>query len=551
MRLGQDLEETTVNLLRMGNSRGVKAARQCFPSFGTLKWGVLATVMGLCGIFSSHAKSQDSTSATRSSSGRPASAETEKLSTYTNAAWGISFQYPAKYVFEELNAPSERIPSWRLGRMFDRHPGQFLVAMVEIPKELFPGTDLTSAIFGVSANRNVAKQECWTVVVGQNDRPTHTIMLDGVEFHWSEGADAPLAAAFRDYAGFSNGVCYEIETVVATMRMGPPEGVARVDEKDLESRMDALLHSLKMVPSNPAENSPQIHSFTVEDLSSPSSPNTYRIQWQVTGATEKQVTIDLNCFADSSLMDVTEVGNGGTAFPCGELKSVATLSGSLNLKIANHTGVLVPLEIRLLALGREPVTRTVKISLPVQPVVWGKTFNGRFMGKAQISEFFPGVNSGLFGDSFSAHETVWFGTTSVSAVTRDSRHLEFTVPSSLPSGVVSLYVEDERGRSNSLTARINWIQPHIGAVNRIPALPGHDISLVPGQRVSVTGGGFTSNNTVWIGTTNVAAKSDDRFPQYGLNFSVPVSLQTGSYPLYVTNELGKTNVITAIVVEAH
>ena len=53
----------------------------------------------------------------------------------------------------------------------------------------------------------------------------------------------------------------------------------------------------------------EIRSFTAE--MAPQSTNIYRVKWQITGASVADTTLDLNCFVDLSLMEVTNVGNGG------------------------------------------------------------------------------------------------------------------------------------------------------------------------------------------------------------------------------------------------
>jgi hypothetical protein len=551
----QSSEQCLWQRIRVGRNRSktrrARSGRERFP-WKTISSGSAAflAVMLLGGVFLPTAISNVATSHPQTPKGTKANAGKEKLYTYKNAEWGISFQYPDNYVLRESNESVERNPSWRFGRTIDRHPGEVFVASVEIPTELYPGTDLTAAIFGVSANRNLTKEECWAVAAPGNDSPVDTITLDEIEFHWSEGGDAVSAAGFHDYAGFSNSTCYEIETVVKTMRSGPPEGVMHVDEDELARRMDTLLNSLKLHAATGAANLPTIHSFTAEQLAQQFSPNIYRLRWEVTGASEKQVTIDLNCFTDLSLIEISGVGKRGDAFPCGELKEVSSLAGTLDLKIDNHTGVVLYPEVRLLALGREPVTKTVKISLPVQPVIRGQGQNGQPLGRAaigQVYSVYPGIKLELVGAAFSDHETIWIGSTSLSAGSSDGRRLEFAVPTSLAAGTVPLYVEDERGKSNQVMVRIISRPPRVSLVNRVYTPEPQEPPLVPGRRVRIIGTGFTSNNTVWIGTVSAVAESDDRYPQFGVYFSVPASLQPGKYSLYITNELGKSNVVTVTV----
>jgi hypothetical protein len=498
-------------------------------------------------LLSVHGRLRNSFKSTQSSQEKMTPRETTMLLRFESREWGITFQYPANYVLKEVNGPVKGNSSWIFGQKDDGHPGGVLIAIVEIPKELFPGTDLTAAVFGISANRYVTKGECLAAAEVPYRDEVHTAELGGIEFRWSAGVDGPMAAGFREYAGYANGVCYEIETVVATTRFGPPEGSVRVDLEDVDRRMKALVNTLKIDPKSVAENVPEIRSFTVDEESQ--QANVYRLHWQVIGASETQVSIDLNCFTDLSLIEVADAGKGAK-FPCRQLNAVTSLDGSLNLKMENHTGITLNPELRLLALGRDPVAQIVKISVPTQAVIRGPTQNGRFAGKVAVTSIYPGVQSGWFGEAFSPHETVRIGSISFPAESPDGRHLEFLVPISLAAGTVPLYFEDKRGKSNEVMVNVVRSQPHINFAIPAADRSSRDEPLVPGQRARVVGIGFTSSSTVFIGTTAVPAEGDPRFPQSGLYFTVPTSLKPGSYSLYVSDELGKSNEVAVTVVEA-
>ncbi len=210
-----------------------------------MKFGVLLATAFLSGIVSPIVKSQEASPSTQRLKSAAVNSKTAKLNTFNSEEWGISFMYPDTYALKESNAPVEPSANWYPGRSIDGHPGEVQLVTVEIPNDLFPGTDLRLAIFSLSANRHMTREECWASVSG-NERTVAKADFDGVEFRWSEGGDAPSAAGFKDYAGFANGTCYEIETVVVTTRHGPPEGTSRVDQADLDRRMNEMLSSFKI-----------------------------------------------------------------------------------------------------------------------------------------------------------------------------------------------------------------------------------------------------------------------------------------------------------------
>jgi len=513
-----------------------------------VKFGVLLATAFLSGIVSPIVKSQEASPSTQRLKSAAVNSKTAKLNTFNSEEWGISFMYPDTYALKDSNAPVEPSANWYPGRSIDGHPGEVQLVTVEIPNDLFPGTDLRLAIFSLSANRHMTREECWASVSG-NERTVAKADFDGVEFRWSEGGDAPSAAGFKDYAGFANGTCYEIETVVVTTRHGPPEGTSRVDQADLDRRMNEMLSSFKIHSVKAPQNLPSILSFTVETLSPPSPPASYRFRWDVTGASERQVTIDVNCFTDVSMIEVTDLQNGGTAVPCGELKEVSPSNGSVELSFANHTGVVLHPEVRLLANGKVPVSRTVEISLQTMAVIRGTTYQGRDLNGSTYIQLYPGQKYVIYGPSFLPNETVWIGETSVPAVCADGRHLEFSLPSTKSGGSFAFYVQDARGKSNVLTARVVRSQPRISFYIPADAPPAQssnmrNVPVVRGQRIRLVGVGFTTHNTVWIGSASVDSEADDGYPQYQLYFTIPNSLEAGSYALSVTNDLGKSNEIT-------
>ncbi len=480
--------------------------------------------------------------------GEVTKAERVKRNTYESERWGISFQYPDTYTVDESNAAVRPQTEWRPGLLNDGHPGEVQLVTIQIPNELFPKTDLTQAIFGLSANQHLTRDECAASVSGEY-RTVSTLIIDHVEFHWSGGADAPSATGFKDYAGFANGTCYEIEIAVVTTRFGPPEGTSQVDQAELDRRMNEILHSIKTrSPTNVPSNTPSIRAFTLEALSPPSPPSSYRLSWDVAGAADGQVTIDMNCFTDVSLVEVSDL-QSHDVFRCGELREVSASKGSLDLSFANHTEVLLQPQMRLLAAGREPVSKTLEISLPTMAVIRGLTLRGRDLNNGPYVQLYPGQNYVLHGAAFMPNEKVWIGETSVPATAIDERHVEFSAPSDLTGERVRFYVEDARGKSNILTARVVRVQPRISFYVSADASPMQSREMrngpvVPGQRIRVVGAGFTSHNTVWIGSTNAESEPDDRLPQFEFYFTIPNSLSAGTYPFWVTNDLGKSNEIT-------
>jgi uncharacterized protein (TIGR03437 family) len=476
-----------------------------------------------------------------------------KLATYNNEKWGISFQYPSNYILTELNEPAinNGLQSWQ---MFDGHPGEIQLVQLVFPDNLFPGTDLSGASLALDVNRNLSREECFAATSPDSDHPEHRSTFDGIEFRWTEAGDAPSATLFRDYGGFANGTCYEIQTAIMTTRFGPPPGITRVNQDAVQALFYKILQSIKFHPAGinaGVQNIPSILSFRTERPEGESFPlNARRFSWEVTGADADQVTLDFPCSAlpfTSSVLapDATEQ----SSISCGSMNPLGSLSGSIILELPNHTGLIYSIAVRLLVQGREAASKTIDVELPSTALLLLPTFNGQVLDSSAFRRFSPGLHAGLFGSAFIDEETVWIGSVSFPAHTLDPRHIEFTIPASIPAGEFPLHVSDARGKSNVLTVIIERLRPRIAYVNNPPGRPDSADPIFPGQVVRIVGNGFTSNNFVTIGATKVAGGAAD-FVGFQLYFTVPTSLAPGTYPLFVTSDLGETNRVTITVIGA-
>lgn len=79
--------------------------------------------------------------------------------TYVNRTYGLSLQYPRKYSLKtgddaELELNGSSMP------MDFAKPGGVTVAAFEMPRALYPGTDLNQAFLMVNVNRNLSAGEC-------------------------------------------------------------------------------------------------------------------------------------------------------------------------------------------------------------------------------------------------------------------------------------------------------------------------------------------------------------------------------------------------------
>jgi hypothetical protein len=116
---------------------------------------------------------------------------------------------------------------------------------IEIPNGFYPGTDFDSGYFTLSIDAGLKKDECDSTLKADKDAKPQTVNINGVEYRWVETSSGGHgeSAKVRDYAGFANDTCYELETGVKTKN----DGISReIDPDQVLRRLDPMLISVKI-----------------------------------------------------------------------------------------------------------------------------------------------------------------------------------------------------------------------------------------------------------------------------------------------------------------
>jgi len=170
---------------------------------------------------------------------RPANA------TYVNGAYGVSFSYPRKYSLQTGNKNSSvPVPASFL------KPGMVDVASVDMPDDLYPETDFSSALLKVSVNTSMTELECANFVVndksGDAEKPTN-IKLGSNEFTELErmSGEPTHQSDLKYFHLFKNGACYEFALDVETARK-PDDALAQTDRGKVFSQLEKILTTAKI-----------------------------------------------------------------------------------------------------------------------------------------------------------------------------------------------------------------------------------------------------------------------------------------------------------------
>ena len=182
---------------------------------------------------------------------RPAPRESA-LSAYTSAEYGVEFRYPRNYALEEREP--EDLPGVRSeAELQSEQPGAVLVATVVVPEDSYPNTNFAGGSLQFGVNRYLTAEGCRDFLISQTGDsigPTGVTTVQGVAFAWAENDEGDGGTEFfeRDYAGFSNGTCYEFFLRVGVGAASDEDGVRPADEKRILSHLEKIVSSLQIQP---------------------------------------------------------------------------------------------------------------------------------------------------------------------------------------------------------------------------------------------------------------------------------------------------------------
>jgi hypothetical protein len=186
--------------------------------------------------------------------------------TFSDPINGVSFRYPKTYVLKTGNEPSLDLAGMGPLQMNFVQAGGSNVAAVELPKNMYPGTDFGSAFFSVSVNPELSESECSQFAFPlslhqENDpgSPSKTspskAKIGGTEFSMVEDFGIGEQAAtdqnepsLKYYHRFENGNCYEFTTGVSiTPQTG--DDVKPVNRAQVFHKLEQILATVKVEPA--------------------------------------------------------------------------------------------------------------------------------------------------------------------------------------------------------------------------------------------------------------------------------------------------------------
>jgi len=171
--------------------------------------------------------------------------------TYKDQAYGVSFRYPRKYSLKSGDETDSASAPMNFVK-----PGGVTTVSVELPKDLYPNTDLASAFFGVNVNKSLTEEECGQFALPQpipSDKgivQPSKMALGALELQEVEdiSGEEMKQADTKYYHLFQNSVCYEFALSLSTESVGDDETITPVDREKVFRRLETILATVKIKP---------------------------------------------------------------------------------------------------------------------------------------------------------------------------------------------------------------------------------------------------------------------------------------------------------------
>ena len=177
--------------------------------------------------------------------------------TFSDPINGISFRYPKTYVLKTGSEPSLDVSGMGPVQMNFTQPGGSNVAAIELPRNSYPGTNFSSAFFGVSVNPELSESECsqfaFPLTLHSENEPGSPAKakFGGNEFSMVEEFAGDQTASDRKepdmkyYHRFENGNCYEFSMGVSTTpKVG--DNVKAINQEQVFKKLQQIMATVKI-----------------------------------------------------------------------------------------------------------------------------------------------------------------------------------------------------------------------------------------------------------------------------------------------------------------
>lgn len=179
-------------------------------------------------------------------------AKPHALATYSDPTYGVSFRYPNTYILKTGDEPQKDLAGLGPAEMNFVQPGGTTLAAVELPKNAFPGANVSSAFFTVSVNQNLSEGECTQFSSSDSSGPADdlspegTVKVGSLEFNQTEETLKDFDSKY--YHVFENGTCYEFGLGLGNAVNGDKRQLTEAEYEKVFDKLEKIFDTVKIEP---------------------------------------------------------------------------------------------------------------------------------------------------------------------------------------------------------------------------------------------------------------------------------------------------------------
>jgi hypothetical protein len=197
---------------------------------------------------------------------RPAPRESATVA-FTSPEYGVTFHYPRSYALREEEPEDsgqaqsaaeqdsrEDLPGVRTAaELKSEQPGTILLATLMVPDDAYPNTNFAGGSVQFGVNAYETSQSCREMPMarlGDAGGASGAMTAGSVTFSWAESDEGAASTEFfeRDYAGFSNGACYEFFVRVGVGPSDADDQIKPANQKKILAQLERIVTSLQVQP---------------------------------------------------------------------------------------------------------------------------------------------------------------------------------------------------------------------------------------------------------------------------------------------------------------
>jgi hypothetical protein len=170
--------------------------------------------------------------------------------TYAEPNYGVSFRYPKSYILKTGDEPHLDLAGLGPVRMNFVQPGGTSVVAIELPRDSYPGADISSAFFSVNVNSNLTPEECSQFASSEPSDledgavPAAKVKVGNMEF--DEMEDTLKQADAKYYHVFQQGACYEFGLGMGTAKDGSMDKIPAETYNHVFDKLEKILSTVKI-----------------------------------------------------------------------------------------------------------------------------------------------------------------------------------------------------------------------------------------------------------------------------------------------------------------